>query len=114
MKLSKYTTIIAPDKLIDYILNPNHYEGSSKAKFLSELGYDQSNWQVLEKDLREQFLSLDTIPGKSSSYGDKFEIIGDIIGPNGKRRKIKSIWMIRKGEKVARFVTLIPEKKYEI
>jgi len=107
MKLSQKRTIIASGKLINYVLNPNHYEGSSKAQFLKEIGYDQSNWQLLDRDLREQHLLLEANPGKSSLYGNKYEIIGSIVGPNGEQRRIKSIWMIRTGENIARFVTLI-------
>ena len=114
MKLSPKTAIISRNKLIDYILNPDHYEGGSKARFLKEIGYDQSNWQLLAKDLREQHLLFKAIPGKSSPYGEKFEITGELVGPTGIKRRIRSIWIIRKGENFARFITLIPEKKYEV
>ena len=48
--------------------------------------------------------------GKESIYGKKYEIIA-LVGPNGQRRWLRSIWMIRANESFARFVTLIPEKK---
>lgn len=110
MKLSPKTTIIAPEKLRDYVLNLAHSDGESKARFLGEIGYDQTNWQILEKDLREQHLTIAATPGKKSIYGMKFEIVAPLVGPNGEKRWIRSIWMIRKGENVARFVTLIPEE----
>lgn len=111
MKLSKETTVISPEKLINYILNQNHNEGSSKALFLKEIGYDQLNWEILENDLREQHLSHEAVAGKPSPFGKKFEIVAPIIGPNGKQRLIKTIWMIKFNENFARFITLIPEKK---
>ena len=110
MKLSSKTAIIAPEKLRDYVLNLAHSDGKSKARFLSEMGYDQVTWQILEKDLREQHLTIEAFPGKKSIYGMKFEIVAPLVGPNGEKRWIRSIWMIRKGENVARFVTLIPEE----
>ncbi len=79
--------------------------------FLKEIGYDRSNWEIFEYDLREQHLTLEAIPGKSSPFGEKFEITAPIIGPNGEERMIKTIWMIKYNETVARFITLIPEKK---
>lgn len=97
--------------MIDYVLNPRHDEGSSKAWFLKEIGYDQLNWEVLEIDLREQHLSREATPRKASPYGEKYEIVAPIKGPIGKPRTIKTIWMIKRGETVARFITLIPEKK---
>lgn len=76
-----------------------------------QIGYKQAQGQALEKDLREQHLSLEVLPGKQSIYGAKYEIVAPLAGPNGQRRWIRTIWMIRKGESVARFVTLIPEKQ---
>jgi hypothetical protein len=111
MKLSSKTTIIAPEKLRDYILNLSHSEGESKARFLEEMGYKQTEWQKLEKALREQHLTVEISVGKASIFGTKYEIVAPLIGPNGKKRWIRSIWIIRKGENMARFVTLIPEKQ---
>ncbi|MDZ7265927.1 MAG: hypothetical protein ONB48_01145 [candidate division KSB1 bacterium] len=111
MKLSQTTTIIAPEKLRDYVLDLSNPDGESKARYLMQLGYQQAQWQILEKDLREQHLPLEALPGKQSIYGVKYEIVAPLAGPNGQRRWIRSIWMIRQGESVARFVTLIPEKQ---
>lgn len=111
MKLVSFTTIIAPEKLCDYLLNPSHGEGKSKARFLNEMGYDQANWQLLEADLRAQHLPIDVIPGKQSLFGTKYEIVAPLLGPNGQKRWIRSVWMIRRRESVVRFVTLIPEPK---
>lgn len=111
MKLSQTTTIIALEKLRDYVLNLSNPDGEPKARYLMQIGYKQSQWQTLERDLREQHLSLDVLPGKQSIYGGKYEIVAPLTGPNGQRRWIRSVWMIRKGEPVARFVTLVPEKQ---
>jgi len=111
VKLSAITTIIAKEKLRDYLLNLNNPDGESKARFLAEMGYEQKDWQILEGDLREQHLSMEVSLGKESLYGRKYEIIAPLVGPNENRRWIKSIWMIRHSETNARFVTLIPEKQ---
>jgi hypothetical protein len=65
----------------------------------------------LENDLRDQHLTCDVIAGRNSIYGMKYEIVAPLVGPNGKERLVRSIWMIRKGDTVARLITLIPEKK---
>ena len=111
MKLSSKTTIIVPEKLYDYLLNHAHLDGASKAKFLAEIGYNQRNHHILEMDLRNQHLSLETLPGKLSIFGTKYEIVAPLVGPNGKKRWVRSIWMIRRGEETANFITLVPEKK---
>lgn len=111
MQLSQTTTIITPEKLRDYVLNPSGLEGESKARFLGEIGQQQSNWQVLERDLRQQHLAYEALPGKKSIYGSKYKILAPLIGPNGQTRWIRSIRIIRRNASVTRFVTLIPEKQ---
>lgn len=93
------------------MLNFANPDGESKARFLEEIGYNQQNWQILEADLRAQHLSQEARPGKQSRYGEKYEIVAPLVGPNGQRHWLRSIWMIRNGESVARFITLIPEKQ---
>ena len=68
MKLSQETTIIAPEKLRDYVVNLSHPDGESKARFLRVMGYEQKNWKTLEIDLRTQHLSQEVIPGQKSDY----------------------------------------------
>lgn len=109
MKLSIKTTFIPPEKLRDYVLNPAHDEGKSKARFLREMGYEQTQWQRLANDLKEQHLPAEARPGKKSIYGVKYEIVEPLTGPNGETRWLRSVSMIRKNEAFARFVTLIPE-----
>ncbi len=62
MKLSQETTIIAPEKLRDYVVNLSYPDGESKARFLRVMGYEQKNWKTLEIDLRTQHLSQKVIP----------------------------------------------------
>ena len=44
--------VIAPEKLRDYLLNPSHRRGGSKARLLVSLGYEGNEWERLESDLR--------------------------------------------------------------
>ena len=111
LKLLPEKTNIDPRKLRDYLLNPAHPEGATKAQYLNEMGYNQENIHILEVDLRNQHLICDTKPGKVSIYGIKYEIVAPLVGPNGKKRVIRSVWMIRKGDTIAKLITLIPEKK---
>ena len=111
LKLLPEKTNIDPRKLRDYLLNPAHPEGATKAQYLSEMGYNQENYHILEVDLHNQHLPCDVQPGKVSIYGVKYAIVAPLVGPNGKRRLIRSVWMIRKNDTFARLITLIPEKK---
>ena len=56
----------------------------------------------------EQILSLDAQPGRPSPYGQKYEILGPLTGPNGKNAWVRTIWIVLTGEAAPRLVTLIP------
>jgi hypothetical protein len=62
-------------------------------------------------DLREQILSLDAQPGRPSPYGQKYETLGPLTGPNGKNAWVRTIWIVLTGETAPRLVTLIPAEK---
>jgi len=102
------SAIIEPAKLRDYLLSPEHPWGRYKAHFFESLGYSQNDWRQLEADLRRQHLPLDTRPGQPSPFGQKFEILASIRGPLGKIAMVLSVWIVRNGESVPRFVTATP------
>jgi len=101
--------VIDPRKLYDYLLNTGHQDGSSKARFLALAGYTAEDWARLEYDLRSQHLAQEAEVGRPSPYGQKYEIVGPLVGPNGVTLMVRSIWIIRHGLTNPGLVTLIPE-----
>ncbi len=97
-------TIIAPEKVRDYLLLPK--EEDDKSIFLSLGGFERNNWQVLEKALREQILTLSAEWIADTPYGKKYSIRGALNSPNGKRLFIVSIWILDSATQEYRFVTL--------
>jgi len=111
VRLSARDAIIAPDKLPEYLLSVAHPDGRGKAEYLGVLGYSRDTAGRLDADLREQILSLDAQPGRPSPYGQKYEILGPLTGPNGITAWVRTIWIILTGETALRLVTLIPAAK---
>ena len=74
--------IISPNKLTNYllILLPK----DDKSQYLAQGGYTLDNWQQLERDLREQILTLEAQATLKTKYGQKYQIIGTLICPNGR------------------------------
>ena len=97
--------VIAEEKLTKYllVLLPK----DDKSQYLALAGYALENWQQLEKDLREQILSLEAVPIEMTRYGQKYSITGSLIGINGNAIRVKTIWIIE--NEITRFVTLFPE-----
>ena len=107
MKLSS-NTLIAPEKLTQYLLIPRRR--NDKSRWLAQAGYTIKNWQLLEKDLRKQILSLIAIPTEYTRYGQMYEIKGNLTGPNGKILTVCTIWMTETATGDTKFITMYPAK----
>jgi hypothetical protein len=101
--------VIEPTKLHDYLLSRGHPVGRFKASFFLALGYSAEAWRQLERDLRHQHLSHDAIAEAPTDYGQKYAIRATLAGPSGQAAEVVSIWVVRTGEDVPRFVTAYPE-----
>jgi hypothetical protein len=107
MKLSP-DTVIAREKLADYLLRPR--EDHDKAGFLALAGYGTDDAEKLEADLRAQILPLEAAAAGTTVYGEKFVIRGLLCGPNGRTLRILSIWMLEKATGLTKFITLYPDR----
>jgi uncharacterized protein DUF6883 len=101
---------IDPRKLRDYVLSPEHPVGRFKAAFFAGLGFTPSNWEPLERELRRLAQQDSAEPGDLTAFGQKYLIRGRITGPTGRGAAVLAVWIVLKGEKVPRFVTVYPEK----
>ncbi len=108
MKLPE-NTIIAREKLTDYLLIPK--KRNDKSKWLVGAGYTPENWQVLEADLRNQILSENTESVEGTKFGQMYEIRGRLVGPNGKSLSVLTVWMTDIETGNTRFITMYPDKK---
>jgi len=52
--------------------------------------------------------SGDVALGSASEYGQKYIVRGDLRGPSGRTARIISVWIVRRGDTVPRFVTAYP------
>lgn len=95
-------------KIEGYLLSPAHLVGRHKQVFFRSLGYAQSEWRVLERDIRA-FASRDARTTDTTKYGQKYEVRGAITGPKGHTASIVTAWIVRAGEDFPRFLTAYPE-----
>lgn len=100
--------IVEDRKLRDYLLSPLHPVGRFKAALFAQLGYSQEHWHRLEQDLRAQHLTCDAEELGTTRYGKKYRIRAPLMGPNGKKVEMVSIWIVCQGEDRPRFVTAYP------
>ena len=96
-------------KLQTYLLDKNHTKGASKAKWFKQaLGFDQSNWKTLAKQIK--FVPKDAVKTGENEFGIKYNQIIRITGVNGRKIEVTFAW-IKNKDGVMRLVTAIPTKK---
>jgi hypothetical protein len=100
--------VIDPRKLRDYLLSPHHPLGRYKAHFFRALGYSQSHWPRLERDLRFQHLSAPVSSTVETPHGTVYIIRAMLKGPAGVTTGLLSVWIVRSDENVPRLVTAYP------
>ena len=99
---------VDPSKVRDYLLSSSHPIGRFKATVFAALGYSQENWQQLRDDLLRLGQTGIASPGHPSSFGQTFEVGGNLIGPSGRSGSFVTVWIVRTGEQIPRFVTAFP------
>jgi len=62
----------------------------------------------LAEDLRSQHWTQPATLVETTRYGRKYEIRAILKGPSGRASEVVSVWIIRAGEEVPRFVTAYP------
>jgi hypothetical protein len=67
--------VIAPEKLRDYLLNPQHRRGGTKARVLLGMGFQADDWGRLESELRVRHLSAEAVAITDGEYGRRYEIL---------------------------------------
>jgi hypothetical protein len=93
-------------KLTGYVLNPNHRTGRHKARvFAAALGLTARDADALATELRRAAEVEDGKLERADSYGVHYSIESDMFF-NGIGRRIRSLWTVRSGEEIPRFVSV--------
>lgn len=100
---------IAKAKVANYLLQWRPENG--KSRFLAQAGYTSEHADQLAEDIRHQLLPLEAEFEESTEYGDKYRIVGALIGPNGRTLPVVSVWMIGAATRTTKFLTLYPAKE---
>ena len=99
---------IPKDKVADYLLNPEHPDGKSKARFFFQMGFDEDS---LAAALLKHVWEKEIFETKTTPYGIKYVVEGKLISPTGRQFNLLSVWIIIDGEKKPKLVTAYPSKK---
>jgi hypothetical protein len=99
---------IEEKKIREYLLNPNHPEGSSKARFFMGHGFSLEKPGELSSALIRQGQENSVVDEEITIYGTKFSVQCHCPTPDEVNPCIRTIWETRPGERAPRLITAYP------
>lgn len=100
--------VVSRDKVVHYLLNPEHPDGSSKAAWFASLGYERDEWQILANDLLKIALDCKQFVAEPSAFGVKYKVRGIVGRPNHRPGDVITVWIVE-GNDPPRLVTAYPD-----
>ena len=95
------------EKVSGYLLNPEHEDGRSKARWFNDaLGIGQSNAELLAKQI--VFDEKQAVVSRETIYGIRYKLVIEIRGANGRTLPITTIWQRDTQDGFVRFLTATP------
>jgi hypothetical protein len=114
MKLPNLHEAVVPqEKVADYLLSDTHPVGRGKAGFFSRFGFRPEEWMRLAEALRDHGTSLEVARTQDTEFGTRYIVEGPLDTPDGRRPLVRSVWFIRTGAAVPRFVSAYPLARSE-
>ncbi|MBI3849223.1 MAG: hypothetical protein HY298_02870 [Verrucomicrobia bacterium] len=96
------------EKIADYLLNPAHRYGASKARFFVEFGFRIEQWERLAEALREHGRTHDVARTRETGFGPRYAVEGNLNTPIGRRPRVRSVWQMDEGMVAPRLITAYP------
>ena len=100
--------VVEREKICDYLLNPAHRYGASKARFFAGFGFRTEAWEVLAAALRRHGLENEVTKVRETGFGPRYEVEGEIPAPDGRRPRVRTVWQVDEGEIAPRLLTAYP------
>ena len=109
MKLPNVTNaVVQREKIVDYLLNPAHRYGASKARFFNEFGFRVEDWGILAEALREHGSTHEVTQAHETGFGPRFIVEGEMNTPAGRRPRVRTVWQMDKGAVAPRLISAYP------
>ncbi|MCP4347168.1 MAG: hypothetical protein GY795_16780 [Desulfobacterales bacterium] len=103
---------IDPDKFYRYSMDPGNISNQNKWMAFEEIGYQVWDEEIRKYDaqdvidqLKKCLYNAPAIPGKTSKYGQRYNVSVQLTGPNGKTGTLVTIWQIETQNNIPRLIT---------
>ena len=109
MKLpNAHAAVVEQAKIRDYLLNPSHRFGASKARFFAEFGFSVEYWEVLAVALQKHGAQNEVAKVRETGFGPRYEVEGGLAAPDGRRPRVRTVWQVDAGQSAPRLITAHP------
>ena len=109
MKLpNAFSAVVEREKVVDYLLNRAHRYGASKAEFFFKYGFRLDQWQALAQALLEHGQKHDVINVTETGFGPRYLIDGELLSPDGRAPRVRTVWQLDRGQLAPRLITAYP------
>jgi hypothetical protein len=105
------SALVEQRKITEYLLNREHPDNGGKADFFIDLGFSVEDWENLADALRSLASNYAAIQSMESSHGKKYIVDGEIVSLIGKTPVVRTVWIVDRGQTIARLVTAYPHEK---
>lgn len=100
--------VVEREKIVDYLLNPAHRYGASKARFFTEFGFRIEEWERLAEALREHGRTQEVALVRETGFGPRYAVEGELSTPGGRRPRVRTVWQWDKGAIAPRLISAYP------
>lgn len=101
------TLHVEEKKVTRYLLNLEHEEGGSKARFFLNRGFTSDQWESFADAIRHHGRTQSVTEEEATRHGKKYVVQCQLVCPDGDNPCILSVW-IKEGTKPLRLVTAHP------
>ncbi|GJD96498.1 DUF6883 domain-containing protein [Methylobacterium iners] len=101
------------DKVVKYLLDPDHEDGGPKCLFLPSVGFSVSDPITLMAALADHPRPERLTKASAVPFGLRYHFEGPLLCPDGTFAHVRTVWQIddKPGLSPARFITLKPLRK---
>ncbi|HXR05475.1 MAG TPA: hypothetical protein VN836_12285 [Verrucomicrobiae bacterium] len=97
--------IVEREKITDYLLNPAHRYGASKARFFTKFGFRIENWERWAAALREHGRIHEITRAVETGFGPRYTVEGRLQTPDNRSPLVRTIWQTDEGAVAPRLIS---------
>jgi len=100
--------LVEREKVVEYLLNPGHRYGASKARFFGAFGFRDEEWETLAGALCDHGRDHDVTKEHETGFDPRYEVEGTLRAPDGRRPLVRTVWQLDHGAVGPRLITAYP------